>query len=63
MTRAPSSHAAKHQFGQKRPPAEGGHTQAAPLYHGSKVQPLPAPTGAAPYRLNWPTSSRTPSPP
>ncbi|WP_284947137.1 metallophosphoesterase family protein [Acidisoma cladoniae] len=41
-----------HQFGQKRPPAHGGHSQASPLFHGSKVQPLPAPTGQAPFRLN-----------
>ena len=51
MTRAPT-HSAHHHFAQKRPPANGGHSQVAPLYHGSKMQPLPAPTGAAPYRLN-----------
>jgi acid phosphatase type 7 len=51
MTRAPS-HPRHHKFGQQRPPMQNGHSQASPLYHGSKEQPLPAPTGTAPFRLD-----------
>src|ERR1700733_4070010 len=50
--RAPKHPAPRHHFAQTRPPAEGGHSQKAPLYHGSKAQPLPPPTGASPYRLD-----------
>ena len=59
MTRTPHRTAhpshpphAGHVFGQKRPNVDRGHSQSAPLYHGSKEQPLPAPTGSAPFRLN-----------
>jgi hypothetical protein len=49
MARSPRT---AHHFGTPRPPAEGGHSQKAPLYHGSKAQPVPAPTGSAPFRLD-----------
>jgi hypothetical protein len=41
-----------HHFGAERPPPHRLHSQIGPLYHGSPFQPLPAPTGAAPYRLD-----------
>jgi hypothetical protein len=50
--RTPKHPTPRHHFAQPRPPAEGGHSQKAPLYHGSKAQPLPPPTGVAPYRLD-----------
>jgi hypothetical protein len=53
MTRKPHAPAhPAHQFAEKRPRTDRGHSQSAPLYHGSKAQPLPAPTGAAPYRMD-----------
>lgn len=41
-----------HRFGQPRPAIEPPHATQAPLYAGSPLQPLPSPTGAAPFRLN-----------
>jgi acid phosphatase type 7 len=41
-----------HQFGQARPSQHGPHSQRAPAYRGSPFQPLPAPTGSAPFRLD-----------
>ena len=49
MTSRPVAH---HIFGTPRPPTEGGHSQKAPLYHGSPAQKLPAPTGTAPFRMD-----------
>ncbi|HET9147122.1 MAG TPA: metallophosphoesterase [Acetobacteraceae bacterium] len=40
------------QFGAERPPAERPHSQIGPLSRGNPFQPLPPPTGAAPYRLD-----------
>ena len=53
MTRKPHAPAhPTHQFAQKRPATDRGHSQSSPLYPGSKAQPLPAPTGQAPYRMD-----------
>ncbi len=52
MTRKPTAPPNPHQFGQRRPSTDPGHSQQSPLYAGSKQQPVPAPTGAAPYRLD-----------
>lgn len=41
-----------HRFGQPRPSSVAPQAQASPLYPGSPFQPLPAPTGPAPYRLD-----------
>ncbi len=42
----------KHHFGAERPSQRQPHSQLSPLYHGSPFEPLPTPTGAAPYRLD-----------
>ncbi len=51
---APGPHpdASRHRFGQGRPPRDTPDSQASPAFTGSPFQPLPAPTGAAPYRLD-----------
>jgi len=41
-----------HVFGQPRPSEQAPQSQAAPLVSGSPFQPLPAPTGKSPYRLD-----------
>ncbi|MGC9270057.1 metallophosphoesterase family protein [Acidiphilium sp.] len=41
-----------HQFGTPMAEQRGVHSQMAPLSVGSGFQPLPPPTGAAPYRLD-----------
>ena len=55
MTRRPNPHspphASQHRFGQPRPSGRLHPTQA-PLFKGSGFQPLPAPTGTAPFRLD-----------
>ena len=56
----PSSHrhhpdhagASRHRFGQRRPSLTHPNSQQSPVFAGSPFQPLPAPTGAAPYRLD-----------
>ncbi len=52
MTRAPTPPHGQHQFGQRRPSSDPGHSQQSPLYSGSKTQPAPAPTGQPPFRLD-----------
>ncbi|MDE2580378.1 MAG: metallophosphoesterase [Rhodospirillales bacterium] len=42
----------RHRFGHARPSLRHPHSQQAPRFHGSDFQPLPAPTGPAPYRLD-----------
>ena len=42
----------KHGFGQLRPSQNPPHPQQSPLFEGSAFQPLPAPTGASPFRLD-----------
>ncbi|WP_428375550.1 metallophosphoesterase family protein [Lichenicoccus sp.] len=41
-----------HGFGQRRPSQAPPHPQQSPLFKGSPFQPLPAPTGASPFRLD-----------
>ncbi len=41
-----------HRFAQGRPVADPPHPQQSPTFQGSPFQPLPAPTGAAPFRLD-----------
>jgi hypothetical protein len=43
---------ALHQFGTPLAEHHGLHSQLAPLSRGAGFQPLPAPTGQAPFRLN-----------
>ena len=50
MARHP--HAPVHRFGQPRPGTLPPHATQAPLFAGSPFQPLPAPTGRAPFRLD-----------
>ena len=52
MTQAPHPHAHKHRFGQPRASTPHPHSRQSPLFKGSPFQPLPAPTGQAPYRLD-----------
>lgn len=52
MTRKPTETPGQHRFGQRRPATNPGHSQQAPLYPGSKTQPVPPPTGTAPFRLD-----------
>jgi hypothetical protein len=54
MSRSPrsSGKTLAHRFGQPRASTPAPHSQAAPLFKGSAFQPLPAPTGPAPYRLD-----------
>ena len=42
----------EHRFAQGRPRQDPPHPQQSPVFAGSPFQPLPAPTGAAPYRLD-----------
>ena len=42
----------RHQFGQRRPSIDPPHPQQSPLFKGDGFQPLPAPTGKPPYRLD-----------
>ena len=42
----------KHHFGAERPSRRHPEAQAAPLYRGEGFEPLPPPTGAAPYRMD-----------
>ncbi len=48
MTKAPHPH----RFGQPRASTPTPHSQQSPLFKGSGFQPLPPPTGTAPYRLD-----------
>ena len=48
----PRHPAHSHRFGQPRPSTPTPHSRQAPLFKGSPFQPLPAPTGQAPYRLD-----------
>ena len=41
-----------HRFGQPRPSVTPPHATQSPLFAGSTFQPLPAPTGPAPFRLD-----------
>ena len=41
-----------HRFGQRRPSRDKPDSQASPVFAGSPFQPLPAPTGKPPYRLD-----------
>ncbi|MBE7211681.1 MAG: metallophosphoesterase [Gluconacetobacter diazotrophicus] len=50
MTRRPPP--PHHRFGQPRPAATPPHATQAPLFSGSAFQPLPAPTGRPPFRLD-----------
>jgi len=43
---------APHRFAQGRPRTTPPHSQQAPLFKGSGFQPLPAPTGKPPFRLD-----------
>ena len=52
MARRSKPAAPAHRFGQPRPLSHPPHSQQSPLFKGSPFQPLPAPTGAAPYRLD-----------
>ena len=52
MSKAPHPHAHLHRFGQKRASTPTPNSRQSPLFAGSGFQPLPAPTGAAPYRLD-----------
>ena len=47
-----AQHRPPHRFGQKRPSTHPPHPQQSPLYAGEGFEPLPAPTGAAPFRLD-----------
>ncbi len=42
----------RHEFGQQRPEQNPPHPQQSPLFKGSRFQPLPPPTGPAPFRLD-----------
>ncbi len=42
----------KHRFAEPRPPVAPPHPQLSPLYRGEGFEPLPAPTGQAPFRLD-----------
>lgn len=44
--------ASLHRFGQRRPSLTHPGTQQSPVFPGSPFQPLPAPTGKPPYRLD-----------
>ena len=48
-TQPPSS---IHKFGQPRPNITPPHATQSPIFAGSPFQPLPAPTGTKPYRLD-----------
>ncbi len=48
----PSPPEPKHRFGQRRPSNDPPHPQQSPLYKGESFEPLPAPTGKAPFRLD-----------
>lgn len=52
MTLPPPPNAKAHQFGQRRPAIQPPHTTQSPLFKGSPLQPLPAPTGSKPFRLD-----------
>ncbi len=57
MTRPPihpdrSHPSPAHRFAQGRPRQDPPHPQQSPTFAGSPFQPLPAPTSAAPYRLD-----------
>lgn len=52
MAKHPRAKAPSHRFGQVRASHPTPHAQQAPLFKGSPFQPLPAPTGTAPYRLD-----------
>ncbi len=41
-----------HRFGQPRPSQHRPNSQQSPVFKGSPFQPLPAPTGKPPYRLD-----------
>lgn len=52
MTRPPRHARSLHRFAQGRPRNDPPQPQQSPTFAGSPFQPLPAPTGTAPYRLD-----------
>ncbi|WP_419728830.1 metallophosphoesterase family protein [Lichenicola sp.] len=52
MSRHPHPSKAPHQFAQGRPNSAPMHPQQSPQFKGSPFQPLPAPTGVSPFRLD-----------
>ncbi len=52
MPRHPQRLSAIHHFGQARPSVAPPHAMQSPLYAGSPFQPLPAPSGTKPFRLD-----------
>ena len=53
MSKAPHHpHAPVHKFGHRRASTPTPQSRQSPLFKGSPFQPLPAPTGQAPFRLD-----------
>ncbi len=52
MTKRRNAASMPHRFGQPRASQPTPHSQQAPLFKGSGFQPLPAPSGQKPFRLD-----------